>query len=34
MTILSRKPSANEKEVWLKAQDSGLTPWRTSCSPC
>ena len=25
MTILSRKPSASEKAVWLKAQDSGLT---------
>jgi hypothetical protein len=25
MTILSRKPGANEKAVWLKAQDSGLT---------
>lgn len=25
MTILSRKPTAREKAVWLKAQDSGLT---------
>jgi hypothetical protein len=25
MTILSRKPSANEKAAWLKAQDNGLT---------
>jgi Protein of unknown function (DUF1549)/Protein of unknown function (DUF1553) len=25
MTILSRKPSAREKEVWLKAQDSALS---------
>jgi hypothetical protein len=25
MTLLSRKPSANEKETWLKAQDSGLS---------
>jgi hypothetical protein len=25
MTILSRQPSAREKEVWLKAQDSGLS---------
>ena len=25
MTILSRKPTAAEKAVWLKAQDSGLT---------
>ncbi|MFN0074848.1 MAG: DUF1549 domain-containing protein [Prosthecobacter sp.] len=25
MTILSRKPSDPEKQVWLKAQDSGLT---------
>lgn len=25
MTILSRKPTASEKAVWLKAQDSGLT---------
>ncbi len=25
MTILSRKPSANEKTAWLKAQDNGLT---------
>lgn len=25
MTILGRQPSAREKEVWLKAQDSGLT---------
>jgi len=24
-TILSRKPTAREKEVWLKAQDSGLS---------
>jgi hypothetical protein len=24
-TILSRKPTAHEKEVWLKAQDGGLT---------
>ena len=25
MTALSRKPTAREKEVWLKAQDDGLT---------
>lgn len=25
MTILSRKPTAREKEVWLKGQESGLT---------
>jgi hypothetical protein len=25
MTILSRKPTAREKEVWLKASDKGLT---------
>jgi hypothetical protein len=25
MTILSRKPTASEKAVWLKAQDSGLS---------
>ncbi len=25
MTVLSRKPTAREKEVWLKAQDSGLS---------
>jgi hypothetical protein len=25
MTILSRKPTANEKAAWLKAQDNGLT---------
>ena len=25
MTILSRKPNTREKEVWLKASDSGLT---------
>jgi hypothetical protein len=25
MTILSRKPTAREKEVWLKAQDKGLS---------
>ena len=25
MTLLSRKPTAGEKAVWLKAQDSGLT---------
>jgi len=25
MTILSRKPTTSEKQVWLKAQDSGLT---------
>ncbi len=25
MTLLSRKPTANEKQTWLKAQDSGLT---------
>jgi hypothetical protein len=24
-TLLSRKPTAREKEVWLKAQDQGLT---------
>jgi len=24
-TVLSRKPTAKEKEVWLKAQDNGLT---------
>lgn len=24
-TVLSRKPSAKEKEVWMKAQDEGLT---------
>jgi hypothetical protein len=24
MTILSRKPSTNEKAAWLKAQDNGL----------
>ena len=24
MTLLSRKPTATEKETWLKAQDSGL----------
>ena len=24
MTILSRKPTANEKAAWLKAQDNGL----------
>ena len=25
MTVLSRKPTASEKQAWLKAQDSGLT---------
>lgn len=25
MTLLSRKPGAHEKEVWLKAQDAGLS---------
>ena len=25
MTLLSRKPTANEKRVWLEAQDKGLT---------
>ncbi len=25
MTLLSRKPTPNEKELWLKAQDKGLT---------
>jgi hypothetical protein len=25
MTILSRKPTAKEKEAWLKAQESGLS---------
>ena len=25
MTILSRKPTAKEKDAWLKAQDKGLT---------
>ncbi len=25
MTILARKPTTNEKDVWLKAQDGGLT---------
>jgi hypothetical protein len=25
MTLLSRRPTANEKETWLKAQDSGLS---------
>ena len=25
MTILSRKPTASEKAVWLKSQDSGLS---------
>ncbi len=25
MTLLTRKPTANEKAVWLKAQDSGLS---------
>jgi hypothetical protein len=25
MTLLSRKPSAGEKQAWLAAQDKGLT---------